>query len=703
MKVRVHKKIKYYEVRQNSSVIVIIPAVGHLFSLKQVDVGWTFPCLDIQWVPAYDASAKSQHVKPYVELLEKLVKKSSEYIIMTDYDLEGEVIGCVAFLQSLKKIYPKSWKGKAESIRRMQFSTLTRSSILDSFANIRPTFDKGQFDAGLTRHYIDWMFGINISRALTLSIKDNLGAFKSLSMGRVQGPTLSFVVKNDQAISLHVPLPYWVISLSIAVNDDIWQLSYKKAKIEKENDAKKILERLQDVEQVEVQKVTEKEEVVSPPVPLDLGSLQSLSFRYFRYSPRQTLQIAEDLYLGALISYPRTSSQKLPETLDHKTILAALGKQRKYKKTSEAILGLKNPVPNEGKKEDPAHPAIHPTGETPKKLGKRHANVYDLIVRHYFAVFGEDAIFVRTRVTFLAGTQDSFSLSGRRVSRSGWLVYYSPYGKQDDQLLPTFNNGDTHSINSLELIEKYTSPPRRLNPNSLLKQMEKENIGTKATRADTIDTLYRRGYISGDSIQITVLGRSLHSILKTYSPLIVDLNMTTTLEKQMESIRSGEETVSEVLHDASQVLIEILRKLEFNSLYLGLDLYEKFQQTTRILSILSSCPKCESGDLSVIVSKASSKRFIGCSNYYNEQKDEKCNFTSPVPQKGTIVKTTSKCKYDDFPQVIVKTKNPRPWIICLNVDCESSTLNKKGSDKKEEVNKTPIKKVKKRVKKRKST
>jgi DNA topoisomerase-1 len=213
--------------------------------------------------------------------------------------------------------------------------------------------------------------------------------------------------------------------------------------------------------------------------------------------------LAESLYLKALISYPRTSSQKLPPSIGYRKILSNLQRLEQYRSDVSELL-TKPLKPFEGKEDDPAHPAIYPTGELPQGLDERQSKLYDLVVRRFFAVFGDYAVRERVTADIEIGPY-LFRVSGRRTIEEGWIRYYRAYAGVKDNPLPDLEEGDRLRVLSVEVDERFEQPPPRYNQSSLLAKMEKEGIGTKATRAEIIDTLYRRGYIVGSSIKATDL------------------------------------------------------------------------------------------------------------------------------------------------------------------------------------------------------
>ncbi len=170
---------------------------------------------------------------------------------------------------------------------------------------------------------------------------------------------------REKTINCFVPTPYWTITAKINIDGTIFEVEYEKI-LESKQEATAIFDSCKTKEG-QIETVEAKEFKQNPPFPFDLGSLQSEAYRIFRYTPMRTSNIAQHLYLDALISYPRTSSQKLPPAIGYKTILRKLCKMSAYAKQAAELLSKPVLKPNEGKKSDPAHPAIYPTGNLPEK------------------------------------------------------------------------------------------------------------------------------------------------------------------------------------------------------------------------------------------------------------------------------------------------------------------------------------------------
>jgi len=243
---------------------------------------------------------------------------------------------------------------------RMKFSTLTKDELENSYENKSPHINWGQAIAGETRHYLDWFYGINLSRALMEAIKTT-GKFRIMSIGRVQGPALNMIVEKEKEIRAFKPETYWQVFITIDDGIRGLELKHNKDIFASEGDpgAKKELEKFNNLKGKKAKAETKKtEQKLSPPFPFNLTNLQTEAYKFYGITPSRTLQIAQSLYLAGLISYPRTSSQKIPDAMKPTQILKQLSKN-----FSEQTQHATKAKPVEGSKSDPAHPSIYPTGE----------------------------------------------------------------------------------------------------------------------------------------------------------------------------------------------------------------------------------------------------------------------------------------------------------------------------------------------------
>lgn len=643
----------YYEIDAKDGRIIICSAIGHLY---QVDVKGSperrhYPVWDFAWKPKYQVEKGQRKLELWLRAITELSRDVDTYINGCDYDTEGSLIGYM--------ILEHACNGAAQIAKRMKFSTLTERELREAYANPMPRLDFPLVNAGMCRHEVDWLYGVNLSRALTESAYKFSQRYSTLSTGRVQGPTLRFVVEREKEISTFVPLPYWTIEAIVEIDGREMAAEYQVEKLETNREAEQVVEKSSGKSGI-VEDLESKKYHLTPPTPFDLLTLQTEAYRHFGFSPSQSLGIAERLYLDALISYPRTSSQKLPSTIGYREILSDLSRIPQYEQYSNTLLSAEALRPNEGKKTDPAHPAIYPTGISPKRrLEPREQKVFDLIVKRFMATFGSVATKQSEKVTIKVDNQ-TFFVHGSRILEKGWIKFYEPYSKQEEIILLPISIGQEATFKWVSAEKKFTQPPPRYNPSSLLRLMEEENIGTKATRAEILDTLYRRGYVKGERIVATSVAFKVTELLLKYCPRVIDVAFTRELEEMMEKIESGQETREHVVSQTVENLKPIIEGLKAEEAEIGKELTKTIKEMkTAEITLRTPCPQCGS-ELRVIRSRRTGKRFIGCSGLWKNN----CRFGLPLPQFGDLTLLEKDCGECGFQLIQVKTKGKRPMISC---------------------------------------
>ncbi len=651
------RNISVFVCTRDNNRIVIAPAVGHLFTLSSIGKTWNYPVLDYEWVPSHTVD-KSARTKNFVDVFKSLAKGAQDIIIMTDFDREGEVIGYLIL---------KYLIGRTDA-ERMKFSTLTVQDIIQAYDQREKSLDLGFLNSGLIRHYVDWLYGINYSRALSLAVKKASGQFKTVSIGRVQGPTLGSVVELENKIKMFLPIPYWTIESEVIIDNKKFKAFYEKSTVKTQKDAIQITKDCSGLTG-KITNISSDTSYSYPFPPFDLGSLQREAYRYFKFSPSKTLQYAENLYLKALISYPRTDSQKLPMTLGHKTILSKLSTQNDYSTFANEIIAKKKFKPREGNRTDAAHPAIHPTGNIPdNSLTASERKIYDLVVKRYLAVFGSRAEILKGIIEISVKTH-KFQVRGSKIIDEGWIRYYKPYYSLSEQILPNVQINSDVKFTYINSKEDFTSPPRRFNESSLLKNMETEKIGTKATRAGIIKTLFDRGYVVGKEISPTPLGVGVVEVLQDQYPVLIKSEMTRNLEDIMEDVQSKKKDLDSTIFGIKKELKDLLILFHEKEEEIGYSLYENLRLSEKTeLVILGKCQKCQNGDLRIIKSRKSGKRFISCSAYFD--KSVKCTATYPLPPTGNIKPTLKTCQHDGLP-IIEWQRGRRKYQMCISPDCPS--------------------------------
>lgn len=640
----------YYEFNKNGENIIVACAVGHLFSLSQDVKGSNYPIFEVSWKPNFEVR-KKDFTKKYYLLLSKLIKRAKEIIIATDYDVEGEVIGynIIRFVANQK------------DAKRMKFSSLTASELENAFKQVHPSIDWGQAIAGETRHFIDWYYGINLSRALMSAVKTT-GKFQIMSIGRVQGPALNMIVQREKEIQTFKSVPFWKIFIDVVSQENKKnKLRLRHVKdIFKEVELEKFRQLKGKIADVSTKK---SHQSIPPPAPFDLTTLQTEVYKFFSINPAKTLQIAQELYLAGLISYPRTSSQKIPESINPKAILKKLAQH-----FPDVELASRN-KPVEGKKSDPAHPSIYPTGEFNGIEGDAK-KIYELIVKRFISCFCNNAEIESKTVTAVCEGL-MFKERGIEILEEGWMKVYE--ARMNEKEIKDMN-GKVDIIN-IEIEKAETQPPKRYSPASIISELEKHGLGTKATRANILETLYDRGYIRGEkSIEATPFGIDLINTLEKYSPIIIDEKLTRDLEKDMEGLQTAKKELDKkqdaILRKAKTSLNEIAEDFKKKEEKIGSELVRARKESWKKEaeeSQIMQCPTCKKGILTIKYSPKFKRSFVACNKY------PECKTTFSLPPYGFIkkLKEEKKCEKCGFPMLMSVQKGKKPWFFCFNPECST--------------------------------
>ncbi len=666
------KQSQYYELTHHKKDIIVTSALGHLFGLaEQNGRSYVYPIFDIKWEPSYKITKGLNYVKDYIDTISGLAKNADEFTVACDYDVEGEVIG----LNVIRYVC------KAKDANRMKFSTLTKPDLVEAYEHKAPHLDWGQANAGETRHKLDWFYGINLSRALTTSVKA-AGSFRVMSAGRVQGPALKILVDREKEIEAFVPQPFWMIGLwgsyKNAKGEALIEAWHVKAQIFDVKEVTAILTRVKGEKEAWVKEVKRTKREQPAPHPFDLTTLQTEAYGLFKFTPKETLELAQSLYLAGVTSYPRTSSQQLDPKLGLPKILSQLSKQPEYELLCKELLKLPALRPNNGEKNDPAHPAIYPTGVVPSGLKPNEHKLYDLIVKRFMATFGRAAVRETLEVT-LDVKQELFITKGTRTTEENWHVFYKPYVKLEEITLPNMKEKEKVTIKEIKKVDKETQPPKRYNQASIIKELEKRNLGTKATRADILERLFHRGYVRGVQIKATKLGVETIAILEKHAPMIVDEQLTADFEMEMDKIREGKEKQEKVLDRAKVILTKLLADFKKKEKEVGGDIIRSLRETQDEQNFVGKCPSCDTGRL--MMKRGKFGAFIACDQYPN------CATTFKLPSAGTVKNSDKVCESCKHPLIMVLMKR-RKQEVCINPKCPAKTSKEEQKEiKKIEQNK----------------
>ena len=656
-------------ITNNDQRFIVCSALGHLYNLFPIEKNRKkYPIYEVRWSPRHSATVREKRrVMQTLKLIANISKGASGFIHACDYDLEGELIGY--------NILQYACDNKYEVSKRAKFSSLTDSEISQSFNNLKETSIRIA-DAGKARHLIDFIFGINLSRALVncLNVSNKNNLYHNLTIGRVQGPTLGFIVDREIKIRNHIPDPVWYVSGKFDKGGSFFKANLISV-VHKSSEIEKILTSCQN-ETGLINEIVRRKNKINPPTPFNISNLQKEAYRIFKISPVITLSIAESLYLAALISYPRTSSQKLPPSIGYKQILEQLciNYVTKYENIIKDLLRRKFLVPYQGDEEDPAHPAIYPTGVKQNKLSILQQRILDLIIKRFLSTFGNIAVIKYSEVSVnVNGYQ--FIAKGNRILNDGWIPIYEPYFSINDSNLPDLTIGERIKVSEVTAMEDFTRPPARYNQASLLDKMESEGIGTKSTRAGIINLLIKRKYITQDKIGIepTELGFTIFNAMKKFVSEIVSTKLTNFLESSIKGIEKGELNMNDVRKYLEKSLESPLNKIKTNEWAIGDEIKNVLTNSESGMRI-GKCPKCQFGEMILIKSNKSNKRFIVCSQY----RVTGCNAIASVPQIGLIKKSNTICSCG-WPILRIVFARKKLWRICVNRVCPGNTYKKNDS------------------------
>jgi DNA topoisomerase I len=655
----------------------VCSALGHLYELSDPhQMRNLFPVLDIDWFPRTVVASNQRRwghnsgmnalVGQKIKEISRISRECSSQVNACDYDMEGETIG----FNSL--IFAHPVRSYDQEILRAKFSTLTVEDIRTSFRKLTSS-DPKVAGAGRMRHLADFLWGVNLSRALTLSSsfpEDRKPLL--LTVGRVQGPALSFVVDREWERRIHVPVPRWQVSCELEKSRHVLTAFYVDNPIRKYAVAREIHRTTSGTKEAIVTRVERTSFSIPPRYPFHLTELQKEAFKLFKLSPKTTLSIAQKLYQKALISYPRTDSQKLPEGIAFEQIFTRLSALDVY---ADLLRQLRsNPKrrfrPVQGPREDPAHPAIYPTGELPgTTLYTTEKKVYDLIVRRFLNAFAPNEIVEKLRVTFHTGSFD-FSVESATILEKGWALYY-PYTKGFENFSNvSFKEGEKVKVLSSSLREEYDPKPSRFTEASLLSRMERESIGTKATRADIIATLSDREYIQKENLELlpTAIGTSLIENVRGIAPEITAPEMTRALEQKLDRIRTEGSTDVDFVSEMLSAFRPVMKKMQSRNL--------EFESKPRVVRRLDQenlelgpCPFCKRGTLQLIRSMKTGKRFIRCSNF-----EKNCKTSSAALPRGQILPIGEPCPRCQWPMISIKFGAKRVRRTCSNFNCSSREI-----------------------------
>jgi len=572
-------------------------------------------------------------VQKQFKCIENLVAQCDSVINCGDAGQEGELIQRWVLL-----------KAKCNKpIQRLWISSLTEEAIKEGFNKLK---DSKQYDnlyaAGSARAIGDWLLGINATRAFTKKFGQGKA---TLSVGRVQTPTLAMIVQRQKEINAFTSAEYWELKTTYRETEFLCQID----RLTSEDKANKGLTYLKQHE-FEVTSFEQKEGKEGNPRLFDLTGLQVEGNKKFGFSADETLKLIQSLYEKKIVTYPRVDTTYLSEDI-HPKISGILKGMQYYSRLTAPL--LQAPIPKlktifDDKKVTDHH-AIIPTGVNPSGISPAEHQVYDLIAKRFIAVFYPECKISTTTVLGKVGTLE-FKVTGKQILEPGWRVVYEEVRAEntalrdprqenkeelEERVLPTFVEGEKGPHTPVVHKGK-TSPPKPFTEATLLRAMEtagkhvedeemrdlmKDNgIGRPSTRANIIETLFRRRYIEKNRKNILATPTGMDLIDTIQNELLKSPELTGNWERKIRLIEKGEYELEVFKQELFKMVRELTDEVIFNN-YRKIQVEpvatapaEKKERAPRVVKEKPSldsltCPKCKTAKL------MKGKSALGCSNY----------------------------------------------------------------------------------------
>ncbi|MCL7401403.1 MAG: DNA topoisomerase [Thaumarchaeota archaeon] len=472
-----------------------------------------------------------------------------ELVIATDNDPEGELIGweIVEIIRNFNSF---------AKISRMRFNTVSEEELWWAWQNREEGLNWRWVWRAAYRRDFDLITGAAFTRLLTSSVRKK--GFKGLiSWGSCQIPTLNYIVEREEKIRSFIPTSYWVIVGKFKTSrGEVFEA--RSSKIENRGEAQSIFDKLKNMKEGVVERYVEEIEVIKRPKPLRTDEMLRDLHKITGVSASNILKIAEELYSNGYISYPRTDTDQWLKGIDF----------NKIKLTAIKGLGLiygelpREPKPLNGYRNDGAHPPIYPISPYSRDNTLKW-KVWEYIARRFLAnVFSIDARILKQRGLIKVG-EAILKTSGSKIEEMGFYKIY-PYFKPETKSIPKLSVNEKLEVMDLKLVEESTKPPNRLTESELLKLMEKDGIGTDATRAEYPKIIIDRGYAVKNLriIKPTELGMNLISSLREVDLRLVSPQTRRIIEEYMDMISRGEKKYDEALDETLKIYSTLYRQLE---------------------------------------------------------------------------------------------------------------------------------------------
>ena len=525
------------------------------------------PIFPVKW----KLIAKSDKgVRAQLKTIKTLLGKSDSVVNCGDPDREGQLL-----VDEILEFY-----GYKKSVERFWVSAQDPTSIKKGLRSLQPNNKfKGMKLAALGRSRADWLLGMNLTRALTLTYSTPAQR-RLIAVGRVQTPTLALVAQRDQAVKNFKPVPFYKLSAETEGFSALWQPSENQVGLDSEKRlidpsvAQLLLKKLSLEKTAKVSQFESVSKKTAQPKVYSLADIQLAASNRYGMTAQETLDTCQSLYeVHKVASYPRSDCQFLPESqhADSSSVLNAIAKTCPDLQlvAHKANPSLKSSVWND--KKITAHHGIIPTQQVVdwSKLNDKEKKLYELISRRYIAQFFPEEKYLANRASIVIG-KETFTATGRKVSDPGWKLIYRGFKNTDadsdsevEVELPILKPGQILTVKRIDLKQEKTKPPQYFSEGTLIAAMEKihtvvdnpehkkllkegDGIGTPATRAAIISELKNKHYLEtkGKKIHATAEGVSLLNLVPT---LVKNPVLTAIFERKLTDVEVGKSSLDEFL------------------------------------------------------------------------------------------------------------------------------------------------------------
>lgn len=576
---------------------IISWCVGHLVELAEpASYGetyqkWTYESLPI--LPKKWNYEVKQDTKKQFDILVSLMNRNDvdSLVCATDAGREGELI--------FRLVYKMS--GCRKPFERLWISSMEEKAIREGFSQLRPgTEYDNLYSSALCRQQADWLVGINGTRLFTVLYRS-----KVLKVGRVQTPTLAMIVNRESEIMDFKKEPYYSVELQMG------NLIASSEKFREREEAQVLMNKCCD--EAFVSSLESVEKAKKPPALYDLNTLQIDANRWFGYTAKKTLELAQSLYEKKLMTYPRTDSKYLTEDMEStakELVQLIISKydfvspfERELKPEVKAILNSKKVTD---------HHAIIPTMEIAKntEITEEERNILELVACRMLCATGDKHVYISDTAVINCNDVE-FKLSGTHIKDNGWKAFEDgfriAFGIVEDDERNKENSfegtelkiaqGEILKVTNIEIKEGFTKPPVRYTEATLLAAMEKagakemdddverKGLGTPATRAEIIDKIIRDGYVKREKKKLVPTDDGI-KLITVLPDVVKSPQLTADWENQLVLVSRGETSGTEFMNGIENMVSDMVQTYHSVSDESRANFFKPAQES------FGNCPKC---------------------------------------------------------------------------------------------------------------